>query len=272
MGNLDLEILSIKEKSIQPLDNRMCNKERQLIASALVNVLNVKHAEEIDKKTLSQIFLNLMKLTQSRHQTPEENRDAVTNRLIKLLSKLNEEQAFVDLDLSEQDLSGLDLSGLNLRGTNLTNTKLARSNLRKTILDEAIMINADLQGAMMVDASLIRADLRNAILVSAMMRFAILWGADLSDADLSLADLAYAIMDESNVTNTNFDGTLIRDTDLSKVDMTYARNVNMLDEYCVIPLRRIPNLLENQFSELWNGMNIIPSISSWLNLDNSTDT
>lgn len=80
----------------------------------------------------TQVFLRLIRA--SRHADLDES---TKTRFADLLQMLNEQEAFIELDLSHLCLSEMDLSELNLRRANLCRTIRINTNLTNTDLSEA---------------------------------------------------------------------------------------------------------------------------------------
>jgi hypothetical protein len=124
----------------------------------------------------------------------------VRNPDLKAAPLRGEELAGANLsraDLSDADLSGADLTGANLSGAFLTRARL---------LDEAILVGADLSDAILLGTALARADLTGADLARAYLSGTILDGTILVGAKLGGATLEHALLVGADLTDAALTG------------------------------------------------------------------
>jgi uncharacterized protein YjbI with pentapeptide repeats len=152
---------------------------------------------------------------------------------------------FSTSNLGGANLREAELSGANLRGANLNYTMLENAILRDAELARASMCFtelgwADLRDADLSEAKLTSTRLGSAVLAGAKLLFADIQQAFVGGADLSDADLGGAVLDEVNLGHANltnaklsgadvrsvsFTGSILTNTDLSDLNLVLARDL-----------------------------------------------
>lgn len=127
--------------------------------------------------------------------------------------------------LVDADMEGVCLKEVWLNGANLNSAYLVDANLAGTQLDYANLVDADLSGANLSRTSLMQANLSGACLVDANLQGADFTRADLRGADLSGANLSGAYLVDADLSGANLGRANLNNTYLNCADLRFANLV-----------------------------------------------
>jgi uncharacterized protein YjbI with pentapeptide repeats len=146
--------------------------------------------EKLDTSSLSKYLLGLLK----------EGR-------IALFNKKRHNNYKTSVDFHDADLSGLDLEGLDLSEVNLRNANLERTSLRYTNLYGANIMGANLCKSSLGHAALKHGNLEEAKIIDSDLEAAYLDRADLQYANLTNSSLKFASISCADLRETTLTGT-----------------------------------------------------------------
>ncbi|WP_417375782.1 pentapeptide repeat-containing protein [Gimesia maris] len=109
-------------------------------------------------------------------------------------------------DLSHRDLSDADLSNADLRWANLSYSNLKGANLHKAKLHKANLMNANLA----------EANLSNADLTECNLKWTSFCAADLKQSDLSGSHLIETLVRHADLSDANLENAVLRGVDFSE--------------------------------------------------------
>lgn len=140
-----------------------------------------------------------------------------------------------------------DLRDANLTGTVLDHALLREADLRGAILEDAHLEGVNLIGAHLEDAKLVGAHLSGAILMHAQLSGAVMGGADISRANLVGTDL-----DRTWLYGTDLDGAIFEPESLPDIrGISWAKNLELLtyqdNPSAIVQLRK--QFVDNGFRE-----------------------
>ena len=121
-----------------------------------------------------------------------------------------------------EKITGLILINRDLRGANFRDALFPKADLRYAQLQDADLINAQLQGATLQFAQLQDADLISAQLQGAALDYANLQGANLAGAHLQGAALVLARLQRADLQSADLQGAALRSADLQGANLDYA--------------------------------------------------
>lgn len=125
-------------------------------------------------------------------------------------------------NLSQEDLCKVDLRRADLYGANLSGSNLRKAKFNKADLSEASLKGADLRKAHFFEANLQRTDFNQSIIEGAILCNADLSEQDLSGMDFSSINFSNADLKSSNLSNSNLQRARLRDAILAKADLRGA--------------------------------------------------
>lgn len=131
--------ISADEMAMRPFVNDYCDDNLTTIA-AMHAVLSQAHDDNGESK--KQVFMHLIKSSQDASLLP-----LIRDLLVELIDKLNDNKAFVGIDLSGMDFSGLVVTDLDLNHAIIKGAIFLNADFRRTDLSHADMTGSDFSHA-----------------------------------------------------------------------------------------------------------------------------
>lgn len=211
-GNSAEDSFRLKNDALVPFNE----DAPELQTESIINTITHFFRASTNLKERGEVFIHLLKSSQIP-KLPE----TITKKLRDLITSLDADFAFCQIDLENVDAKKLNLSNLDLSKANLRN-----ANLSEAILKNTRLVSADLIGATLLKADLTEADVRRAALVGANLTNANLTRAQFVHSDLANAILTNAIMHYTNMSRAEIPSAIFSGADLYRTKFIEANLTN----------------------------------------------